>query len=274
MIIVAEIGSNHCGSLRLALDHISAAARCGADAVKFQLFRADTLDSRQAVREKLKPFELPTNWLETLAEKAHESGLKFIVTPFAIDLVDPLKGLVDMVKIASGDLMYHDLIRKACKLEVPVILSTGMSSVGEISTSVWITLAQGIHQSDIYLLDCVVSYPARTSDYRLCDFMDLQMNFPEHPCGISDHTTGVVVPIAAALYKADMLEKHFKIDEPYVQMSPDAPVSMKESEFACMVACVHEAHEYKKTRNKDRPLPCEKEYFATIRRWDGKPLRG
>lgn len=272
-IVVAEIGSNHLGSLGKALHTVTAAARCGVDAVKFQLFRADTLDSRPDVREELRPLEVELRWLPVLARRANREGLLFIISVFDIDLIPQCEGLVDMVKIASGDLTYLSLIRSACKLKVPLILSTGMANSAEIAQAVGVALDSGIQLRDIWLLHCVVNYPAAPSYYSRKTYLKLRDSYPYCRIGLSDHTRTNTVAVCAALDGAHMIERHFGL--PPLDGSPDEVVSFTPDEMTRYVDAVRDARYIgNDPREEIGPLPCESDYFATIRRSDLKPLRG
>lgn len=267
MIIVAEIGSNHGGDLELALEHISEAARCGADAVKFQLFRAYRLDSRPEVQEKLRPFEMLLEWLPKLHRAAHDEGMKFICTPFDIESAKALRGYVDMVKISAYDLTYQDLVVEAAKLGVPVILSTAMATIEEV------VHADALVRDETYLLHGVASYPAAAKDYNLLVLNTLKEWCPWSSIGISDHTIGHEVAVGATYLGADMIEKHFRSHNTDPK-SPDFYVSSGPGLFRVMVNAVKRIQELLGDGEKTGPLECEMELFRTCRRTNKKTLRG
>lgn len=287
---IAEIGSNHCGSLDLALAHIRAAKEAGATGVKFQLFRAETLDSRPKVQERLRPYEIPVkrhssktseNWLLPLSSYAHELGLQFGVTPFAVDLVGPLRGLVDFVKISAYDLTYDDLVIEAAKLGVPVVLSTAMAIYEEINHAWALT-----DKSPSVLLHGIAAYPAILMNMKLKALDDLAC----YGCayGISDHTIGHEAAMLAIALGATWIEKHFRLDCPrqdWQELAPginteqfirslDFRVSATPEQFYEMVVACERARQTLGTGEKNGPLACEEELYDTCRRSNSKPLRG
>ena len=268
MIIVAEIGSNHCGSLPLALSHIEEAARSGANAVKFQLFRAETLDSRPEVQANLRPYELPLDWLPRLHRAAHDEGLLFICTPFDLPLAAALRGYVDMVKISAYDLTYHALIEEAAGLGVPIILSTAMGTWEDIHS----TIDSHLYGSrDIYLLHGTACYPTRLRDANLSAMEQMIKVFLQCRVGLSDHTLGSEAAVLAAALGAEMIEKHFALEG---VSSPDAPHSANPYVFQRMVKAVERTKKILGSGWKKGPLPCELPLFTTCRRTNEKPLRG
>ena len=269
MIIVAEIGSNHCGSLDLALEHIHAATSAGADAVKFQLFRAATLDSRPEVQDQLCFYELPLTWLPQLHRTAHDEGLLFICTPFDLGLAQMLKGYVDMVKISAYDLTYHALIKEAAQLEVPVILSTAMATWTEIRATLDGPL---LNYRDIYLLHGTACYPAEIKDANLAAIELMIDMYPWCHVGLSDHTLGSEAAVLAMVLGAEMIEKHFRLDQ--IADSPDAFHSANPEEFRQMVKDIGRTEDILGSGEKRGPLPCEMPLFTTCRRTNERPLRG
>ena len=281
---IAEVGSNHCGSFDLALAHIRVAKEAGATGVKFQLFRAESLDSRPEVQEKLRPYELPLEWLPLLREESHALGLQFGVPPFAIDLVKPLHGLVDFVKISAYDLTYNALIIEAATLGVPIVLSTAMATTSEVQRA-WQTL-YGRSAGKIILLHGTAAYPAQLADANLHALLWLKDR--EFPYGLSDHTTDPEAAMLAVGLGATWIEKHFRINCPpqgFRHMAPeineirffqnpDFEVSASPTEFARMISACKRASQALGTGEKNGPLPCEMELYTTIRRSNSKPLRG
>ena len=266
---IAEIGSNHCGDLYLALDHITQAKEAGATGVKFQLFRAETLDSRPEVQAQLRPYELPLGWLPSLRDAAHAEGLTFGVTPFAVDLVEPLRGIVDWVKISAYDLTFDDLIVAAAGLNVPVVLSTAMASLEEIRHAV-----AGISQT-VILLYGVAQYPAREDAHRMLQVAHLQGAFPTIRIGLSDHTRDWLMGAVAVAYGLTWIEKHFVTKEARRRGSPDSSTSMPFLEFFHMLevcemvrmACITTAGLF-------APQSCEMPLYTTCRRSNEKRVRG
>lgn len=287
---IAEIGSNHCGSLDLALAHLRAAKDAGATGIKFQLFQTETLDSRPEVQARLKPYEIPAqryslkmreNWLHPLLRYAGDLGLQFGVTPFAVDLVASLRGYVDFVKIAAYDLTYDALVIEATTLGVPIVLSTAMATQAEISH-----VCHLIYPREFVLLHGTAQYPASLADANLSALS--WMAKKEYPYGLSDHTIGLEAAMLAVALGATWIEKHFRIDCPaqgwrevapgisteQFMQSPDFEVSSTPEQFSTMVAACERARQALGTGEKNGPLPCEMELYNTIRRSNSKPLRG
>ncbi len=267
MIVVAEIGSNGLGRLDLNLKHIDAAAKAGADAVKFQLFVPEKLDSRPDQQAELAKYVLKPEWLTPLRNRAYARGLKFIVTPFDIESCLLLEDQVDMVKISAYDLTFDALLHAAMSLKVPIVLSTAMATMSEIYHALEIVENSG-HEN--YWLHGVAQYPANEADYNL----SVMLNFRDNGLyyGVSDHTIGATVPMLATALGADMIEKHFRMSE--VTDSPDAGHSLHEFGFAVMVEQIKRVQAILGDYAKNGPLPCEIPLYETCRRSDSKPLRG
>ncbi|MEI6255835.1 MAG: N-acetylneuraminate synthase family protein, partial [Planctomycetota bacterium] len=200
--VIAEIGVNHEGSLDLARRLVELAASAGADCVKFQTYKAETLaskDSRSYWDLSLEPtqsqfslfkkydgFNAPE--YEALAAHAHSCGVAFASTPFDINAVEMLAPLVHFYKIASADITNEPLLAACARQHKPVLLSTGASYLSEIDAAVRI-LRQFLPAADIGILHCVLSYPTAATDANLKAIEHIARVFPEHPVGYSDHTT-------------------------------------------------------------------------------------
>lgn len=264
----AEIGSSHEGSLYKAQKSIEAAADAGATAVKFQLFRAESLDSRPEVQQKLKFYELPLEWFPALQGFAHKHGLQLGITPFAVDLVEPLRGYIDFVKIAAYDLPFDDLLTSCGQLGVPVVLSTAMATRDEILHACRV-LRDVRH---VILLHGTAAYPAEMKDARLSRLHMLsgfQAGGFCHRFGLSDHTLDVACAVLSVASGATWIEKHFGIYD----QNPDAVVAVGPSLFSAMVTeceltqCIF-------LYPTDGPLPVETPLYTTCRRTNEKRLRG
>lgn len=267
--VIADVGSNHGGSLAAACQHIEAAAAAGCQAVKFQLFRAETLDSRPAVREALQPDVMPIAWLPQLREQCRRVSVLFVVTPFDPDLALALSGEVDMVKISAYDLTYQRLIHAAASLQVPMLLSTAMATLPEI----WRALKWAHAAPWIGLLHGVAQYPARIEDYNLRVLATLAQATEAHAVGISDHTRGVQLAPLAVAAGAQLIEKHFRLyDTP--PTAPDFWHSVLPAEMATLCREVTWVHEIMGSEEKKGPLSCELPLFTTCRRTNERPLRG
>jgi sialic acid synthase SpsE len=229
--ILAEIGINHGGDVQLAERMIRAAARAGADGVKFQTFRADDLVSKEKSPEYHDLFskcELDKNAHIRLKDVARELGLAFISTPFSFKDVDLLAGIdVPAFKIASGDLTNHPLLKYVGHFGLPVILSTGMSFLDEVRKSREVLLESGC--SDLVILHCVSRYPTPPEELNLRAIAVFHSEFPE-VIGFSDHTEGTWAAPAAVALGARFVEKHFTIDRKLP--GPDQALSAEPPQLA------------------------------------------
>lgn len=249
VFIIAEAGVNHNGDLQLAKAMVDAAVEAGADAVKFQTFKADRLVTRSAQKadyQKKAFYESESQYdmlsrLE-LSDEAHISlfsyckkkGIMFLSTPFDGDSADLLDELgVEMFKIGSGDLTNMPLLKHIGKKGKPVILSTGMSDLGEIEEAIgWLRSEK---DTEIVLMHCTTNYPACYEDVNL-RAMDTMKEAFKLPVGYSDHTEGPEVSIAAAALGACAIEKHFTLDK--TMLGPDHKASMDFNELSCLVRSI------------------------------------
>lgn len=286
---IAECCNNHMGSLPLALELIDAAAGAGATHAKFQLFRADSYWSDIVRRERVRPFELPHLWLPHLRNHCHEKGIKFGVSVFAIDLVAQLKDTCDFVKIASGDLMWFDLLKEVASLQLPMVVSTGMASLEEIHMAVETIYAAGF-KDKLSLLHCVSAYPAQEKDYNLRFIETLHQEFPAAEIGVSDHTQGLVFPvvaIVAVILGASVIEKHMRLTAdrypnvgteknhfPSILNSPDFGHSLTPNNFEHMIMKVKLALSCLGSGIKTGPIEVEEPIYDLVRRYNHKVLRG
>ena len=241
--IIAEAGSNHNADLGTALRLIDVAAEAGADAVKFQIFSAETLYSRFAPRlsemegrskpgetpfELIQRVELPREWIPQLAECARKKGILFCATPFDLAAVEQLKAVdVPFFKIASYEIVDTVLLRAVARTGKPAIISTGNSSLADIETALEIFRASGNEQ--VALLHCVSQYPARYEDVNLRCIQTLRQAF-EVVVGFSDHTTDAVTGVAAVALGAKIVEKHYTLSRN--QPGPDHGFSLEPHELA------------------------------------------
>ncbi|MBL8089177.1 MAG: N-acetylneuraminate synthase family protein [Anaerolineales bacterium] len=216
-ILIAEIGNNHEGDSKLAIDLAHAAVESGADVVKVQLINPERLvNISQTQRiEQLTRFRLPMQTFEEMAQIAHAKGALFMASAFDVDSLEEINPLLDGIKIASGDLDFHPLLIKAASLNKPMILSTGMSTLKEIKTSVDViasSLNSGLVADQLALLHCVSLYPASLADANLNVIQTLQKEF-NLTVGYSDHTLGIEAAVASLSVGARIIEKHFTLDK-------------------------------------------------------------
>lgn len=247
--IIAEAGVNHNGDIKLAKKLIDAAVAAGADAVKFQTFTAEALVTAGAPKagyqqettgnhedqyQMLKKLELEPQDFKKLAGYSAQKGIIFLSTPFDEGSADLLEKLhVPAYKIPSGEITNFPLLEHIAKKRKPVILSTGMSVMSEIKEAVACLQKSGA--KDIVLLHCISSYPARAKEVNLRVMEALKRRF-KMPVGLSDHTTGIYVPLAAVAMGACIVEKHFTLDKDLP--GPDHRASLEPAELKEMVAAI------------------------------------
>ena len=267
--IIAEAGVNHNGSVSLARALVDAAKEAGADAVKFQTFRAESLavasapkaayqerttgtdEGQRAMREKL---ELSEQALREVSEHCRNVGVTMMSSPFDVESVTLLASLgVPMLKIGSGEITHARLLRAAAQTGLPVVLSTGMSTLGEIGDALaelahgyaehraggpgrapppQVDRAHGLLHGRVTILQCVTQYPAPYADANLRAMESLRHAFGL-PVGYSDHTLDIFVPLAAVALGAVMIEKHLTTDRSLP--GPDHGASLEPAELTRMV---------------------------------------
>jgi sialic acid synthase SpsE len=232
--VIAEIGSNHDGSLDTALELVRAAAETGADAVKFQSFTAETLAAPSA--ERLQTFfrdhRLPDEWLPTLAEAARGAGIDFMSTPFHLGAVQTLADVgAPALKVASGDLTNHLLLEACAATGLPLIVSTGAAYLGDIERSLGVLADAGAH--DVVVLHCTSSYPPRFADLNLRAMTTIAEAYGTR-VGYSDHSLGELASIIAVTLGASVIEKHFTLDK--TLEGPDHAASLDPAELHSFVA--------------------------------------
>lgn len=244
ILLIAEVGSNHCGDPDLARRSLIAAAESGADVVKFQMYDPDKLvepatpvlsyiaQTHRSQRERFRSLCLPRNVFHELAELAREKGVMFLVTPFDEEAADFLDPLMPAFKIASGDLTNARLLKRVIGKNKPVIVSTGFATIDETD---W--LVGQIPTRQLCLMHCVGAYPTPPEHVHLESIRFLADRYGV-PVGFSDHTTGIVAPLAAAAKGARMIEKHFLLsrDLPVA----DTALSVTPDEFRTMAAGVRQ----------------------------------
>lgn len=211
---IAEVSSNHAQDLDRSLQFIDSAAEIGCDAVKFQLFKIDELFSNEILSKseqhrKRKNWELPLEFLPSLAERCKLRGIDFSCTPFYLKAVDELAPYVDFFKISSYEVLWHELIQRCAATQKPLVMSTGMANEREISDAV--TAAHGCR--DLTLLHCVSAYPTPIEDCNLNVIKTLREKFKCN-VGWSDHSVNPSVLFRAALtMEASMIEFHLDLDK-------------------------------------------------------------
>lgn len=300
--IIAEAGVNHNGSMDLARDLIAAAAEAGVDAVKFQTFRAEklvaedapkadyqteTTDADESQADMLRRLELSPEQHHTIAEHCAAHDLQFLSTPFDVQSARFLVEEFDVprIKIGSGELTNGPVLLDIARMGRPVILSTGMGTLGEVERALSVLaygfatnerrptkqdLDQALMSSDgrralkqkVTLLHCVTEYPAPVETTNLRSMNTLQDAF-DLPVGLSDHTQGIAVPIAAVARGATLIEKHFTLDR--TLPGPDHRASLEPDELCDMVQGIRDAEKALGTAQKG---PAEPEHAnrSTVRK--------
>jgi len=248
--IIAEISANHNGSLEAALEMVRIAKASGADAVKIQTYTADTLTldcdneyfrikggtlwDGQTLHALYQKAHTPWDWHQAIFNEAKKEGIDCFSTPCDETAVDFLEQFDPPChKIASFELVHHPLLKKAARTGRPVILSTGMASLREIAAAVEVLRANGC--AELALLKCTSSYPAPPGEANLARIPHMAVAF-DCVAGLSDHTLGTAVPVAAVALGAKIIEKHFCRSRD--EQGPDSAFSLEPAEFKEMVEAV------------------------------------
>jgi N-acetylneuraminate synthase len=276
VFIIAEAGVNHNGSIDLALRLVDAAKASGADAVKFQTFQADLLATRSAHKapyqerttanaesqfEMLQRLELDAAAHQRLIDHCRQVGIQFLSSPFDMQSADLLATMdVPLFKVPSGEITNLPFLQHVARKGRPVILSTGMSTLGEVEEAVHVLQVAGASQ--VTLLHCVTEYPAPYAEVNLRAMQTLKTAFGL-PVGYSDHTPGIDIAIAAVALGAEVIEKHFTLDRSLP--GPDHAASLEPGELQQMVAAIRHVEAALGTGIK-APAPCELPNISVARK--------
>lgn len=213
---IAEVSSNHNQSIERCYQFIDQSASIGCNAVKFQLFRIDQLFAPEILKKnsdisKRSEWELPIEYLPLLSERCHKKGVAFGCTPFDIEAVRILEPYVDFFKIASYELLWHDLISACCTTQKPLILSTGMATMIEIKEAVEVSKKYGC--SDLSLLHCISGYPTPLDQCNLAAIKTLRESTNVNQIGWSDHSVSpIVLNRAINHWGASIVEFHLDLE--------------------------------------------------------------
>ncbi|MEL7564376.1 MAG: N-acetylneuraminate synthase [Dehalobacterium sp.] len=277
VFIIAEAGVNHNGSLNMALQLVDVAVAAGVDAIKFQTFKAEklvnktapkaeyqvkTTDEKETQFDMIKKLELDETAHKQLSAYCAKKGIQFLSTPFDLDSVDFLAYQIGVprLKISSGDITNGPLLLKAAGTDKPIILSTGMSTLEEIEAALGVlafgyirnkekpcwssfqeayysSFGQKVLKQKVVLLHCTTEYPAPIEDVNHRAIEVLKTTFGL-PVGFSDHTEGIVISIAAVAMGAEVIEKHFTLDQSLP--GPDHKASLEPQELKDMVASIRQ----------------------------------
>lgn len=300
--IIAEAGVNHNGSLDLALRLVDAAAQAGADVVKFQTFKAENLASRHAAKaeyqtrtttagesqlDMLRRLELSEAAHFRIIERCTERGIRFLSTPFDHDSLTFLADRLDVehIKLGSGELTNAPLLLAVAQTGKPLLLSTGMSDLGEVEQALGVLALGHAKRAEhpsraafaaayatpdyraalatkVTLLHCTTEYPAPFAEVNLRAMDTLAAAFGL-PVGFSDHTPGIAVPIAAAARGAVVIEKHMTLDRG--MDGPDHKASLEPAEFAAMVEGIRHV-ELALGDGRKQPAPSERKNIEIARK--------
>ena len=253
-IIIAEAGINHNGSFILAKKLIQAAARAGADYVKFQTFETKDMikENTKLVKYQrgkigknlsqynmLKKYQLKKNLYKKLVLHASKNKIKLLSSPFDIGSIKFLKKFnFDFIKIPSGEINNFPYLREIGKLNKKIILSTGMSSIKEVEAAIKILTKYGTNRKNITLLHCHSDYPSRPEDLNLNSILTLKKKFNLN-VGFSDHSIGVEAPIISIVLGAKVIEKHLTLNNKL--KGPDHKASIEPNDFKKMVLAIRNA---------------------------------
>lgn len=274
--IIAEIGVNHNGSLELAKKLVDMAIECGADAVKFQTFKAyeavgvfaekaqyqkENIPASESQYEMVKKLELPFDDFRIIQEYCKEKGIVFISTPDGTESLEYLVNLnVPLIKIGSTEVTNHEFLIEIAKKGKPMILSTGMSTLGEVEAALNVIYSTGNMQ--VKLMHCTTDYPTSIEDVNLKAMVTMQEAF-KVPVGYSDHTVGNEAAIAAVTLGAVVIEKHITLDRNMA--GPDHRAAMPPDEFRQYVKAIRDTEKLLGDGVK-RPTRREIQIMGDVRR--------
>ena len=266
IIVIAEAGGNHNGSIKNAFKLIDIAKRTGADYVKFQSFTADSLVSKNAPKaryqqknvKKISHYEMIDNLSMSfemhrrLFNYCNSKKIKFLSSVFSIKSLNTLKKFkIDYFKIPSGEITNLPLLIEVAKTKKPIILSTGMCNLKEVSTAVKILLQNGLNKKNLSILHCNTEYPSPYKDLNLKAIKVFNKRFKFATIGYSDHSEGIEASIAAVGMGAKIIEKHFTISKSLP--GPDHKSSLNEKELKLLINSI---------RNVEKSLGVEKKIVS------------
>jgi N-acetylneuraminate synthase len=270
--VIAEAGSNHNGDLSTAKALIDIAVEAGADAVKFQTFRAEDmyvedsgeveyLDDERAIYEIIESMEMPYEWIPELHDYCTEQEIHFLSTPFDERSAEVLSEYVPAWKVASYTSSHHPFLRTLAESEKPIIMSTGAHELAEVRESVDVLKDAGA--TEFALLQCVAAYPTPITEINVNIVETLADEFGV-PTGLSDHTLDpVTAPTAAVALGANIVEKHFTLDK--TMEGPDHEFALEPDELEEMVASIRDTEAALGTGEKS-VLDIETELYEKARR--------
>lgn len=253
VLIIAEAGVNHNGSVETAKRMIDKAVEAGADVIKFQTFKSEKLVSKSAKQaeyqkknianaendsqlDMLKKLELTESDHNELMDYCAKKQIRFFSTAFDMESIDYLHSLhVGLWKIPSGEITNYPYLKKIAQFGEPVILSTGMCEMEDVEAALKVLTDNGLNKDKISILHCNTEYPTPFKDVNLLAMNELKDRFGVR-VGYSDHTKGIEVPIAAVALGAEIIEKHFTLDRN--MEGPDHKASLEPDELTAMVSAI------------------------------------
>ena len=251
VFIIAEAGVNHNGQLEMAFKLVDAAKKAGADAVKFQFFKATNLvtknagkaeyqkeltDANESQLEMIKKLELTGEQQKQLLKYCETKNIQFLSSAFDVESAMILNEMgLEIFKIPSGEITNMPYLRTIGGFKKNVILSTGMATLGEVEQAIDILTTAGTKRDHIILLHCTSEYPAPFNEVNLQAMITLRQAF-KIKVGYSDHTKGIEIPIAAVALGATVIEKHFTLDRNLP--GPDHKASLEPEELRAMVKAI------------------------------------
>ncbi|QYJ85080.1 N-acetylneuraminate synthase family protein [Shewanella mesophila] len=254
---IADIGANHNGDLQRAKELIYLAAEAGADAAKFQHFKADTIVSKvgfealngqsshqakwkKSVYEVYKDASISTDWTAELVAACQDAGVDFFTSPYSLDLVDYIDQYVSCYKVGSGDITWLEIIEYMAKKNKPMLLACGASSMDEVVAAVDAVL---LHQGQLAIMQCNTNYTASIENFKYINLNVLKTlgaMYPDAILGLSDHTPGHATVLGAIALGANVIEKHFTDNNDLE--GPDHKFAMNPSAWRTMVDVSQELH--------------------------------
>ena len=240
VFVIAEIGNNHEGSVQQAIDLVGYAADTGADAVKFQTFKPKEYISKNDLSrfQRLEKFQLKIDQFQQIAKEAVRKKITFFSTPFDLDSAHALNNFQSIFKISSGDNNFLPLINQIASYKKPTFLSTGLCDMHHLKKihNFWLKKAS---ESNLAFLHCVSSYPVPIEQANINSIQSLKKTFPNLKIGYSDHTLGTKACILAVAAGAEIIEKHFTLDNKFSNFR-DHALSSNPKEMKYLVESIRE----------------------------------
>lgn len=251
VLIIAEAGVNHNGSLELAKQLVDKALEAGVDYVKFQAgipelvaskfaqkadYQKATTDRHESQLDMIRKITLTPDQQRDVAAYCKQVGANYLCTPFDLPSIELLQELgMQIWKVPSGEITNYPYLRAIAQTKLPIIMSTGMATIAEIEAAIDVLVANGTDRQKITLLHCTTEYPAPKNEVNLNAMHTIGEHF-KLPVGYSDHTEGLEISIAAVALGAVVIEKHFTLDRN--MEGPDHKASIEPEELKLMVQCI------------------------------------